>query len=84
MWPLKTFSYADFSGDPPDIYKKLSPNFFLGQQRTKSEKFGYYYIDVIDKDSFVGLIADAMSKARYIEALAKKHNVGLSSANRAA
>ena len=74
FWPFSTYRYIDSKGEV-SLFKKLPSGMFLGQQKGKQGAYSYLYLDAVDKNSFIFLIPDLMSKGPYIEALAKKYKI---------
>ena len=74
FWPFASYRYADSKGEAT-LFKKLPSGMFLGQEREKQGAYSYFYLDVVDKNTFVLLVPDLMSKAPYIDALVKKNKI---------
>jgi len=79
LWPLAHYRYIDQDGDVL-LFKKLSSGLYLLQRNLKKEKrFTYAFVDFLDSETALILIADLMQKDDYIEALLKKFNIELES-----
>ncbi len=78
FWFLANYQYVDNEGEI-SLFRKLSSGMFLVQQKAKSEKFQYAFLDVVDKSTFIFLIPDTVSKEPYIDALLKKYKIEVAS-----
>lgn len=74
FWPFATYRYVDGKGEIT-LFKKLPTGMFLAQQKGKQGAYSYLYLDPVDKNIFIFLIPDLMSKAPYIDALVKKYKI---------
>lgn len=78
FWFLANYQYVDNEGEI-SLFRKLPSGMFLVQQKEKNEKYQYAFLDVVDKNTFIFLIPDTVSKEAYIDALLKKHKIDVAS-----
>lgn len=74
FWLFANYHYIDQDGET-SMFKKLPSGMFLTQQKGKRGTYEYVFLDAVDKNTFIFLVPDMMSKAPYVEALLKKHKV---------
>lgn len=74
IWPIASYTYMDEDGDPI-LMKKLSSGLTVLQARKKNGSYGYGFVDFIDNNTALMLVADIMNKSDYIESLAKKYKI---------
>lgn len=71
---LANYRYVE-ADETINLLKRLSSGLYLVQSSRTNQKFEYVYVDFLDKNIYLVLIADLMGKQDYIESLLRKYRV---------